>query len=74
MLYICTKFHENISKGFRVMEGLDFQYSKFSKGHNSVKKCQVKVIYFVRAITCTFMHGFQNNLHIICTVVALEEE
>ena len=38
MLYICTKCHENISKGFRVMEGLDFQYSTFSKGHNSVKK------------------------------------
>ena len=38
MLYICTKCHENISKGFRVMEGLDFQYSEFSKGHNSVKK------------------------------------
>ena len=37
MLYICTKCHENISKGFIVMEGLDFQYSKFSKGHNSVK-------------------------------------
>ena len=33
-----TKCHENISKGFRVMEGLGFQYSKFSKGHNSVKK------------------------------------
>ena len=32
-----SKCHENISKGFRVMEGLDFQYSKFSKGHNSVK-------------------------------------
>ena len=37
MLYIYTKYHENISKGFRVMEGLDFQYSEFSKGHNSVK-------------------------------------
>ena len=74
MLYICTKFHENISKGFRATElthfliskfskrhrsveniggvmilalntfsdhalyfGLDFQYSKFSKGHSSVK-------------------------------------
>ena len=36
MLYICTKCHENISKGFRVMEGLAFQYSKFSTGHNSV--------------------------------------
>ena len=37
MLYICTKCLENISKDFRVMEGLDFQYSKFSKGHNAVK-------------------------------------
>ena len=37
MLYICTKCHENISKGFRVITGLDFQYSKFSKGHNSVQ-------------------------------------
>ena len=37
MPYICTKCHENISKGFRVMKGLDFQYAKFSKGHNSVK-------------------------------------
>ena len=37
MLYICTKCHENISECFRVREGLDFQYSKFSKGHNSEK-------------------------------------
>ena len=37
MLYICTKFHQNISKGLRVIEELDFQYSKLSKGHNSVK-------------------------------------
>ena len=36
MLYICTKCHENISKGFRVMDGLDLQYSKLSKGLNSV--------------------------------------
>ena len=37
MLNICTKCHENNSKGFGVMEGLDFQYSKFSNGQNSVK-------------------------------------
>ena len=37
MLYICTKCHANILKGFRAMEGLDFKYSKFSKGHNFVK-------------------------------------
>ena len=28
-------------------------------------------IELVRAITCTFMHGFQNSF---CTVVVLEEE
>ena len=37
-LYKVTKCHENISKGLRVMEGLDFQYSKFSKGQKSVQK------------------------------------
>ena len=37
MLYICTKFHENISKGFRVTELTQFLISKFSKGHHSIK-------------------------------------
>ena len=37
LLLICIKFHENISKGFRAIEGLLFPYSGFSKGHNSVK-------------------------------------
>ena len=34
MLYICTKFHGNISKGFRVTELSQFL---ISKGHHSVK-------------------------------------
>ena len=37
ILYICITFHENIKKGFRVIEGLVFSFSGFSKGHNSVK-------------------------------------
>ena len=37
MLYICTKFHENISKGFRVTELTQFLISKFSKRHRSVE-------------------------------------
>ena len=37
LLYICIKFHENISKGFRAIEGLLFPHSGFSKGHYSVK-------------------------------------
>ena len=31
-----TKFHENISKGFRVTKLTQLMISKFSKGHNSV--------------------------------------
>ena len=37
MLYVCTKFHENISKSFRVTELTHFFISKFSNGHDSVK-------------------------------------
>ena len=37
MLYICTKFHENISKGFRVAELSQFLISKLSKRHRSVE-------------------------------------
>ena len=37
MLYICTKFHENISKGFRVTELIQFLISKFSKSHHSIE-------------------------------------
>ena len=43
LLYICIKFHENISKGFRAIEGLLFPYSGFSNGHNSEKKMPVSV-------------------------------
>ena len=32
MLYICTKFRENVTKGYRVTER-----ASFSKRHNSVK-------------------------------------
>ena len=45
--YICIKFDENISKGFRVIEGLLFPYSRFSKGHYSVKAVgRVMVLVF----------------------------
>ena len=37
MLYICTKFHENISKGLRVTQLTQFLISKFSKRHCSVE-------------------------------------
>ena len=37
MLYICSKFHENVSKGFRVSELTQLVISKFSKRHCSVE-------------------------------------
>ena len=37
MFYICTKFHENIKKGFRIIERTRFPKFKFSKGNNSKK-------------------------------------
>ena len=37
MLYICTQFHENVSKGFRVTQLTQFLISKFSKRHRSVE-------------------------------------
>ena len=49
LLYICVKFHENISKGFRAIEGLLFSYSEFSKGHNSVKT----VVRVMILVLCT---------------------
>ena len=50
MLYVCVKFQKNILKGFRVMEGLIFPFSGFSKGHNSVKtagRVMVLVLHIV---------------------------
>ena len=40
LLYICIKFHEYTSNGFRAIERLLFPYSGFSKGHNSVKNAR----------------------------------
>ena len=37
MVYICTKFRENILDGIKVIERTEFSYQKFQKGHNSVK-------------------------------------
>ena len=56
MFYICTKCHENISQGFRVMEGLDFQYSKFSKGHNSVKNVGRSIWSLLSAYLLIMLH------------------
>ena len=37
VVYISTKFHENILHGIKVIERTRFPSEKISKGHNSVK-------------------------------------
>ena len=37
VVYTCTKFHENILNGIKVIERTWFSWDKNSKGHNSVK-------------------------------------
>ena len=36
MVYICTKYHENILEGIKVIEQTQFSKEKNSKGQNSV--------------------------------------
>ena len=40
VVYIWTKFHENILDVIKVAERTQFSWEKFQKGHNSVKKCR----------------------------------
>ena len=37
VVYICTKFHENILNGINVLERTRYLKEKISKGNNSVK-------------------------------------
>ena len=57
MFYICIKFHEIIYRGFRVIEGLIFQFAGFSKGHNSVK-------YAGRVIDLVLCISFDHALYL----------
>ena len=50
MFYISIKYHGNIYKGFRIIEGPVFPYSRFSKGHYSVKNVR-KVMVLVLCIS-----------------------
>ena len=57
MFHICTKFRENISKGFRVIEGDTVSPLKFSKGHNSIKnEDRITVLRLIMLYICTKFH------------------
>ena len=51
LLYICIKFHENISKGFRAIAGLLLPYSGYSKGHNSAKTVDRVMVLVLRILS-----------------------
>ena len=51
ILYICTKFQENIYKGFRIIKRTHIL--KFTQGHNSIKNiCGVTVL-----VLCTMPYN-----------------
>ena len=69
MLYICTKFQENISKGFRVIDSMRFVTDIF-KEHNSVNslsgvmvlvlfKLSDSVLYLYKVLS-NYLLGFQS--------------
>ena len=50
MLYICTKFQENISKGFRIIQRMRFEL-KFSKGHYSVNNVRGAMVLVLSVLS-----------------------
>ena len=73
MLYICTKFHENISKGFRVTELTQFLTSKFSNGHHSVKNVGgvMVLVLCLKPDNALYLYKFHENIY--KGVIVIEE-
>ena len=53
MAYICTKYHENILYGMKVIEWTLFSQQKISKGRNSIKNLGRDTVLFL----CTSSDG-----------------
>ena len=69
-LYICTKFQENISKGFkvikrahteifRVIKRMQFCILKFSKGHNSVNSVDGVMVLILSTLSDDVLYLYQ---------------
>ena len=58
MVYICTKFHENILNGIRVMERTQKVNGLTDGGHDTIRPFSegrikiINVIYFISAKLC----------------------
>ena len=67
MLYICTKFHENIFDNSQVMERTRFSYEKLQRGI-TLQKCRYVVLWcfiFVpsdRKLSLTFLERARFSL------------
>ena len=53
VVYICTKFHENILNRIKVIVPTRFSYTKISKGNNSLKNVGGVMVLFL----CTSSDG-----------------
>ena len=61
LLYIYTKFHENIIDSIKVIEQTRFSLEKISKGHNSTKiEVELQFLFFAHCLIivyfCTQFH------------------
>ena len=50
-LYICTKFQENISKGFRI----ERTHAEIYKGHNSIKNMWLKYLLWAHCLIMLYI-------------------
>ena len=58
MLYICTKFQENISKGFKVIKRCGY-ILKVTKGHNSVNTLGGIMLLFLSILSDNALYLYQ---------------
>ena len=59
MLYICTKFHENTSDSFKVIEWTPFLKLMISKGHNFAKKVGGVIVLDLRLLSDDALYLYQ---------------
>ena len=59
MLYICINFQENILKGFRVIERMQFVYRIFQMGHNSVNNVGGVILLILSTLSDGVLYLYQ---------------
>ena len=63
VVYICTKFHENILDGIKLIERTRFSLEKISKGHNPVKRVECWFLFSAHRLTMVYICAkFRENI------------